>query len=531
MREAGGRSATGTPSATPPPTPPLAQSVPVWYGLAFVTPLTLYLRTLAPTVYNLDSAELTTAAATGGIVRPTGYPFYLMLGRAWSMLPLGDVGYRMNALSAVAGAGALFVASLVLRRLGIGGLATFGALGLLAVAPAYWSMSVVAEVYTLHCLLAAGLLLALLRWADRPDDARRALWPGLALGLAATHHASSILFVPGVLAFVGIAHPSVVRRPRVVAAAAAGFGFGLLPIAYLPLAHAAGPAFNYAGAYDGFGTFHALDLGKPANIAWLMSGRLFAGQMLGYSWGDFLVELWHGLVRLNRAFLAVGLGPGLVGAVVLLRRSRPIGAMLGLSAAANAIFFAGYRVVDKETMYVALFMIWAIWVAVGYEWLLRWLAERSGGRSGGGVPAIDGGGRIGGGGLRIDASTALGAVIVLAVGAGAVMTWPLADRSGDTSARDRGENVLAIVEPNALVVGWWDTVPVVEYLQLVEGARPDVRAINRFLIPQPALDELLAREIGRRPVYVDSLPPALADSVDATPAGPLLRLAPSRAAR
>ena len=48
---------------------------------AFVLPFILYLLTVAPTIYNLDSAELTTAAATGGLVRATGYPLYLILGR------------------------------------------------------------------------------------------------------------------------------------------------------------------------------------------------------------------------------------------------------------------------------------------------------------------------------------------------------------------------------------------------------------------------------------------------------------------
>jgi hypothetical protein len=51
-----------------------------WRGLAaFALPLLVYVLTLAPTIYNLDSAELTTAAATGGLVRATGYPVYLML--------------------------------------------------------------------------------------------------------------------------------------------------------------------------------------------------------------------------------------------------------------------------------------------------------------------------------------------------------------------------------------------------------------------------------------------------------------------
>src|SRR5690242_10390736 len=84
-----------------------------WRGLArldwltiaaFTLPFTLYLLTLAPTVYNLDSAELTTAAATGGITRATGYPLYLLLGRLWSHIPIGDIGYRMNMFSAINGA-------------------------------------------------------------------------------------------------------------------------------------------------------------------------------------------------------------------------------------------------------------------------------------------------------------------------------------------------------------------------------------------------------------------------------------------
>ena len=71
---------------------------------AFVLPFVLYVLTLAPTVYGLDSAELTTAAAIGGLPRATGYPLYLMLGRVWSRLPIGDVGFRMNLFSAFWGA-------------------------------------------------------------------------------------------------------------------------------------------------------------------------------------------------------------------------------------------------------------------------------------------------------------------------------------------------------------------------------------------------------------------------------------------
>lgn len=81
-----------------------------WQSLVvFLLPFVLYLKTLAPTIYNLDSAELTTAAATGGLVRATGYPLYLLIGQLWAKLPIGDVGYRFNLLSALFSAGTLLI--------------------------------------------------------------------------------------------------------------------------------------------------------------------------------------------------------------------------------------------------------------------------------------------------------------------------------------------------------------------------------------------------------------------------------------
>lgn len=45
----------------------------------------------------------------------------------------------------------------------------------------------------------------------------------------------------------------------------------------------------------------------------------------------------------------------------------------------------------------------------------------------------------------------------------------MVDLSGDWSTRQIGQTILNEVEPGAVVFGWWDTVPVIQYLQLVEG--------------------------------------------------------------
>jgi hypothetical protein len=106
--------------------------------------------------------------------------------------------------------------------------------------------------------------------------------------------------------------------------------------------------------------------------------------------------------------------------------------------------------------------------------------------------------------------------------------WRLVDLSDDWSARERGEQILAEVQPQGLVLGWWETIPVLQYLQLVEGQRPDVQTINRFLIPYDAMRQLIEREVTHRPVYIDSPTIDLLDTFDARPAGPIYQLCPHR---
>ena len=66
----------------------------LWYDVALGAPaLALYLATLAPGLYTLDSAELAAGAHVLGIVHATGYPVYLLLLKAWTLLvPVGEVG-------------------------------------------------------------------------------------------------------------------------------------------------------------------------------------------------------------------------------------------------------------------------------------------------------------------------------------------------------------------------------------------------------------------------------------------------------
>jgi hypothetical protein len=473
--------------------------------IAFGLPLVVYLFTLAPTIYNLDSAELTTAAATGGIVRATGYPLYLLLGRFWALLPIGDVGFRMNLLSAVCGALTIALAERILRRLGAGRWARLAALGLLATAPYFWALALIAEVYTLHTALVAAVILSLMRWRERPTLWRLAI-PAFLAALSMGNHAATILLAPACVWFVAVGNPKQALRPLTWLVVGAAVLAGLSIYLTLPLRYGAAPAFNYAGWYDAGGRFLPVDLRTPTGLWWLISGRSFSGQMFGYRGAELPGQAAAYFRQLWTAFLAIGIGPGIWGFFLTWRRDWRLGGFLTLIFLANAAFFISYRVVDKDTMYLPTYLIWTLWLGVGYQALLTALGDRGGFR-----PA--------------PRQAWLARAVMIGVFLAALAwNWHLVDRSDDRSARARGEAILSRVGENALVLGWWDTVPVVEYLQLVEGWRPDVQAVNRFLISGPDMEKLIQTEIGHRPVYINSPPSSLLESYGAVRSGPIYQL-------
>lgn len=457
---------------------------------AFALPFILYLLTLAPTIYNLDSAELTTAAHTGGIVRATGYPLYLMIGRVWSQIPIGDVGFRMNLFSALCGAATVFMVERILARWQLSAWAILGALGLLALSTFFWAMSLIAEVYTLHTLLMTLVIWLLLRWGDNPTPLRLAA-VGLVMGLSAGHHAATVLLAPACVFYVLAVAPRQALTPKAIGLTAGAIALGVSSYLYLPYLLTFNPQFNYAATYNAAGELVPVNLYTPEGLWWLISGKAFAGVMMGYNASELWQETVAYGVHLWRAFFAVGITPGLIGLFLLFRRNWRVGGMLVLMFIANAIFYVDYRVIDKETMFLPTYVVWAIWLAFGLQWLLEWVQDQ---------PEIA---------LREWGYRVICIAIVCAVGGSMVVNWGQVDLRNDYTTRLRGEWILREVPRNAVVFGWWETVPVVQYLQMVEGQRTDVLAINRFLISGDNLESFVAANKGKRPLYFDTIPAGL----------------------
>ena len=179
-------------------------------GILLLTLMGIYVETLAPGLTwangGSDGGDLITAAATGGIAHPTGYPLYLILARLFQSLPIGTLAFRTNLMSALFTAlTALIVFDIVTRSaasqenssLWLAGLAAAYAFGL---APLVWSQAVITEVYALQSFLIALIIYLYTIPASHSRLNQLAGWRGLVLGLAVSNHVTGILLVPVALA-------------------------------------------------------------------------------------------------------------------------------------------------------------------------------------------------------------------------------------------------------------------------------------------------------------------------------------------
>ena len=420
----------------------------------------LYVRTLAPSVMPGDYAEFQFSAAILGVPHPTGYPLYILLGKLFTLLPFGDVAYRVNFSSAVYMAGAvglLFAISVrLLRLVGMQSVWWCAAVGaaLFAVAPTVWSMSLVARSYALNALLVGSVLLCLLSWRTTG----RVGWflaSCTLIGLSMVHHGTTYLLLPAyglylLLAEVerykkGEGKRAWQRRGLGVVAFVAGFS----PMLFLVYSFIFGAPY-YWGNPTTWKDFFSLITGGP-----------FYNQVMGYG-NDLATQLSRvgfGISELSGQYTPLGILLGLLGLFVLWRLRWAEAGLLTLMMLGNFLFAMNYSLVGY-LYFIPTYLIWGVFMSVGAGWLLyvllfsgRYVRRPVVGR------AIVG---------------ALGVVLLYGVVILASGRFPGIDLSGQTEVRDRALAMLNAAAPNASLYLDWEELSVIRFYRLVYGMRTDL---------------------------------------------------------
>ena len=159
--------------------------------------------TLAPGVTLWDSGEFLAAIHSLGIPHPPGTPFYVLIGKVWSMMFASVFGFArsINLLSACCTAFACGILTNLFATWTEDGLAATAA-GLTAgLMSTVWLNATETEVYAVAFLFGVIILWAADR-AGKNSDARWALLAAYLAGLSWSLHLIALLVVPSAILLV-----------------------------------------------------------------------------------------------------------------------------------------------------------------------------------------------------------------------------------------------------------------------------------------------------------------------------------------
>lgn len=207
--------------------PPL----PLW---CFAVAFAVYAVMAAPGVEWMDSGELTAAGFTLGGAHPPGHPAHTLLAKLASLVPIGEVAFRVNLLSALcmaaAVAGTAALARALVAKVPV---AAAVAAGVVALSPLATTNATRAEVYAPVAALLVWALERTVRFV-RDGAAPDALVAALCCALAAAFH--PLIALAGALPIaLGVAVRARRRLLRLAAPCVALGALALIAYGYLPV--------------------------------------------------------------------------------------------------------------------------------------------------------------------------------------------------------------------------------------------------------------------------------------------------------
>lgn len=199
----------------------------LYFSIAsFFIPFIVYVTTLVPGLYFIDTGELAAVCVKLGIAHPTGYPLFTILGSIFSKLPLGDYIYRLNIMCALLSSVTALVfynmMYFILTELNLNKeqekstrfftdeknpltaiIISFSGAMVLAFSSTFWNTSNSLEVYSLHVLLVVTVMFLFLKagnsYVKGDNDLKHWLIFAFVLGLSFTNHLTTIFLSVGFL--------------------------------------------------------------------------------------------------------------------------------------------------------------------------------------------------------------------------------------------------------------------------------------------------------------------------------------------
>jgi len=459
-----------------------------------IVALVVYGLTVAPGITwahdGADGGDLAVAVANLGIPHPPGYPTYVLLGKlTTALLPLGDIAYRLNLLSAASAT--LAVIALYLCLVGWPTVAQKGqpkkhvlaasgsAALMFAFSPTFWSQAIITEVYALNAAFVALILLLLFRILSRASDTKTTLpWLGLILGIGLGNHQTLVLLLPSIAVLLWRRRHDLHLEWETVAKASLAAATGLAVYLYLPLRAAAKPVPNW---------------GNPVTmerLLWMVSGSAYRHYLFGLPLSYVPARLSAWAAGLLAQYGVWGVVLGLMGLWQLAESDGERALAEGMIFALYSIYALGYNTADSYVYLIPAYLVFALWIGRGIAYLLILALEQR--KRSGSLPVL---------GLVI---TLLLPLIPLG------LNYASLDLSEDVEAASYSAGVVGQVSPGSIIISSTDAHTFsLWYAQEVSDPRADIVILDRDLLQYPWYAEDLRNRYPHLSLRLDTSDPFL----------------------
>ncbi len=452
----------------------------------------IYLITIAPTIIQIDSGELTAVQALAGIAHPTGYPLFTIAGYIFSKIPLPfNTAFQLNILAALwcsLGVGLfVYTSKFILDNLdkfrsvskikpksakkskqsnkaaqpekstslpeAIKYIASAGGGILLGLSKTFWFQSTSVEVYSMHIFLISLIILCLIKAytfsGERKPASIKNPWMVLAfvLALGFSNHMTTLLILPGI-AFLYFSKEklNIASIKQILLMLLLFFPLLLIFYSYLPLRASQNPPVNWGNPID-FERIMRHISGKQYQV-WLFSSTAAAKKQLAYFINNLPAELTFTLII------------SFIGLFVSFFRAKKLFLFLIITFISTVAYSINYDINDIDSYFLLAYIMLAYFAVFGLIKVYEFVSDR-----------------------RYKIAAAAGLIVLLTAGE-FFINYNEVNQSDTYTFEDYTKALLSSTDKNSVVFSYlWDyCVSPSYYFQYVEGFRKDVAVIDKELL-------------------------------------------------
>ena len=241
--------------------------------LSFSIPFIIYILTLQKKLVGGDTTWYALKLPIMEVMVPTGYPAFSIIGKLFSMIPVGELAYRLNLISAIFGGLTILFLFLVINKLTKNAVISFAGSLTFAFLLDYWTVANRLEFDTMNSFFIALIIYSIVLYTENPGR-KNLYFFAAALGLSLTNHPLAFFIMPAFILYIVLVKPGMFKSAKSVLT---GILFFLIPLtiyAWLPIR-----------SLQGYGPVTTLK-----NFIYYVTGKNVTGRVHGSSFNHWNIK-------------------------------------------------------------------------------------------------------------------------------------------------------------------------------------------------------------------------------------------------